>query len=532
MKTRLAEYIKSEPLAVGTGFLVGKNHILTNHHVLPTASIAGDFIARFKYEIDSQGSELDFVDYKLDPKFYVSNDNDLDYAIIKILPLDKEERRKVRVTFLEAGDNFGWLRLLKEEDEAVAIPPIPCLKRTNFLPAVFREVKKLFEQAMSKMPTSRVISPIIGENAWARSLRSDKAFQEALEPQVKDRLQVQGFMGQAVSIIQHPKGNRKEIVVYGNQVQAIYQNWIQYETDAEPGASGSPIFNSQWQLVGIHHSALIDAEEGQVVGYMGTRVCRIVEDLRKQAEKTSDVELNAKLHDFLDRYVDNPSRGRIFISAGRKRDFGLTNEAQFEADVLFKLGSKIVKQIQLESEQHDYGLEAVHIQQQSAETLSHGNKAIEWLQQYKKDYQPGHVALEILLDAAPQTEVFSDNEQLAQDVRENVRGAKVYYFRNRAERKLNAELVLKEYLRVAELVDKKANGQQSYFPSQGAQPDTAVRRIAFCADVSMPSLVLYAGYVTNEEDRNLFDDQYLDQLAVGIAHGVVIWANSLSPTVV
>ena len=26
-----------------------------------------------------------------------------------------------------------------------------------------------------------------------------------------------------------------------------------YETDTLPGSSGSPVFNDQWQLVGLHH---------------------------------------------------------------------------------------------------------------------------------------------------------------------------------------------------------------------------------------------------------------------------------------
>ncbi|WNZ44047.1 trypsin-like peptidase domain-containing protein [Leptolyngbya boryana CZ1] len=529
MRTRLSDYIKSKPLAVGTGFLVGRDYMMTNHHVLPDSSIASDFIARFKYEIDSQGDELDAIDYKLEPSFFITSNGELDYTIIKILPLEEEDRKQKGLAFREAGNNFGWLHMPKEENEAVAIPPIPCLKRTNFLPLALKQVKKLSQMSRSKIASSFALSPIIGENAWARSLRKDIAFQQSLQPEISDKLQIQGLMGQAISIIQHPKGNRKEIVVDNNRVQAIYQNWIQYETDAEPGSSGSPLFNSQWQLIGLHHSAFIDTENGEIIGYLGTRVCRIVQDLRRQLQDSK----NAELEKFLIQYVDNPKRGKIFISAGRKRELqGLEDKAQFEADVLFKLGSKVVEHIQLKSEKYSYGLEAIHIQQQAPETLNSAQAVISWLQKDKKQYQPGDVALEILLDAVSQPAAPLDHEQSTHSLNGDTRGAKVYYFRNRAERNLNAESLLKGFLRTARLVDKKVNGEQSNFPSQGAQPDTAVGRVSFCADVSIPSLVLYAGYLTNQQDCKLFDEAYLDQLAIGIANGLIDWANSLSPTII
>lgn len=528
MRARLENHIKSKPLAVGTGFLVGRDYILTNNHVLPNSSTASEFIVRFRYEIDSQGSELDSIDYELDPSFFFTSAGDLDYTVIKILPLKEEERKRQGLAFQEAGNNFGWLHMANEENEAVVIPPIPSLKRTKFLPLVIKEINNLWQRSRSMIGSTSALSPIIGESAWARSLRKDTAFNHGLQQEVSDKLQIQGLMGQSVSIIQHPKGNRKEIVVYDNRVQAIYQNWIQYETDAEPGSSGSPLFNSQWQLVGLHHSALIDSETSEVIGYLGTRACRIVQDLRRQLREKKVEELE----DFLDQYVDKPKRGKIFISAGRRRNLGdLGDRTGFETDVLFKLGSKVVNQIQAKSEERAYGLEAIHIQQNAPETSSSIESVISWLQKDKKKYQPGDVAIEILLDAVSQTEAAPDNEQSPQVSKPDRRGAKVYYFRNRAERKLNAELLLKEFLKPAQRVDKQVNGEQSNFPSQGAQPDTAIGRISFCADVSMPSLVLYAGYVTSDKDCNLFLDEYLDQLAEGIAGGLIEWANNLSPTI-
>jgi V8-like Glu-specific endopeptidase len=31
--------------------------------------------------------------------------------------------------------------------------------------------------------------------------------------------------------------------------------WVEYEVDTEPGSSGSPVFNNQWELVALHSRA-------------------------------------------------------------------------------------------------------------------------------------------------------------------------------------------------------------------------------------------------------------------------------------
>ncbi len=61
---------------------------------------------------------------------------------------------------------------------------------------------------------------------------------------------------QPVSIIQHPNGQRKAVALRNNTVKAILDNFIQYETDTEPGSSGSPVFNDKWELVALHHSGV------------------------------------------------------------------------------------------------------------------------------------------------------------------------------------------------------------------------------------------------------------------------------------
>jgi len=57
-----------------------------------------------------------------------------------------------------------------------------------------------------------------------------------------------------VNIVQHPGGGPKQIALYHNVVAYVDEKRIQYLTDTLPGSSGSPVFDSQWRLVALHHS--------------------------------------------------------------------------------------------------------------------------------------------------------------------------------------------------------------------------------------------------------------------------------------
>jgi hypothetical protein len=63
--------------------------------------------------------------------------------------------------------------------------------------------------------------------------------------------------GEPVSIIQHPRGRPKEIALRDNRVNRIDPIVIQYSCDTEPGSSGSPVFNTRWGLVAIHHASVL-----------------------------------------------------------------------------------------------------------------------------------------------------------------------------------------------------------------------------------------------------------------------------------
>jgi len=57
-----------------------------------------------------------------------------------------------------------------------------------------------------------------------------------------------------VNIIQHPGGQLKQIALYHNIVTNTDSRIVQYLTDTMKGSSGSPVFNSNWEVVALHHS--------------------------------------------------------------------------------------------------------------------------------------------------------------------------------------------------------------------------------------------------------------------------------------
>ena len=71
--------------------------------------------------------------------------------------------------------------------------------------------------------------------------------------------------GDPVNIIQHPRGGLKQIALRNNNIIEIPRgkpDFLYYTTDTEPGSSGSPCFNNQWELIALHHQAVPATDPG------------------------------------------------------------------------------------------------------------------------------------------------------------------------------------------------------------------------------------------------------------------------------
>ena len=62
--------------------------------------------------------------------------------------------------------------------------------------------------------------------------------------------------GEWLTIIQHPGGEQKQVCVRENRFLRKTDDVIWYNTDTVAGSSGSPVFNNDWYVVGLHHSGV------------------------------------------------------------------------------------------------------------------------------------------------------------------------------------------------------------------------------------------------------------------------------------
>ena len=60
--------------------------------------------------------------------------------------------------------------------------------------------------------------------------------------------------GEAMTLIQHPGGERRQLSVRENELVKILDQFLWYRSDTAPGSSGAPAFNDSFQVVALHHS--------------------------------------------------------------------------------------------------------------------------------------------------------------------------------------------------------------------------------------------------------------------------------------
>ncbi|HEX4833042.1 MAG TPA: serine protease [Trebonia sp.] len=84
-----------------------------------------------------------------------------------------------------------------------------------------------------------------------------------------------------VYIIQHPAGGVKKIGMIHHDVHHVGDTVIRYLTDTQPGSSGSPVFNEQWQLIALHHASIgyvndpMSCNEGYRIEYVAARLAAL-----------------------------------------------------------------------------------------------------------------------------------------------------------------------------------------------------------------------------------------------------------------
>ncbi len=64
------------------------------------------------------------------------------------------------------------------------------------------------------------------------------------------------LLSERMNVIQHPQAERKQVALRENRLQAVEGNFLHYLGDTHQGSSGSPVYNDNWFVVGLHHSSV------------------------------------------------------------------------------------------------------------------------------------------------------------------------------------------------------------------------------------------------------------------------------------
>ena len=171
---------------LGSAFLVGPGLIMTNHHVIESATQAAGALAQFDYQENAQHELLPIHQFKLNAaRFFLTNPA-LDFTIVAVEPASDKGK---------SITEYPWIQMIGQTGKAEA--------------------------------------------------------------------------GDPINIIQHPRGGLKQIAFRENRIIEIpreVRDFLYYTADTEPGSSGSPCFNDQWELIALHHSGVPSTNaEGKIL---------------------------------------------------------------------------------------------------------------------------------------------------------------------------------------------------------------------------------------------------------------------------
>jgi len=90
--------------------------------------------------------------------------------------------------------------------------------------------------------------------------------------------------GDFVTIVQHPEGQKKQVALRDNRIVDVFDDFLHYEADTQPGSSGSPVFNDQWELVALHHASVPAPEHPELGKFVneGIRISRLLGFISRQ----------------------------------------------------------------------------------------------------------------------------------------------------------------------------------------------------------------------------------------------------------
>ena len=121
------------------------------------------------------------------------------------------------------------------------------------------------------------------------------------------------LVGEQVNIIQHPNGKPMQLVLHDNTIIDVFDDFLHYRADTQPGSSGSPVLNNNWQVAALHHSGVPKRDQdGRILLVSGDYW-----DLQQSTVDQIDWVANegiriSSIVNFLDQIAMTPSQQRLY----------------------------------------------------------------------------------------------------------------------------------------------------------------------------------------------------------------------------
>jgi endonuclease G len=134
------------------------------------------------------------------------------------------------------------------------------------------------------------------------------------------------MLGELANIVQHPEGRPKQIVIRDNNLVARDETLqvLHYIADTEPGSSGSPVFNNEWEPIALHHWGGPHLETKGIDGRLlrsevneGIRISAIVKTLRR-GQSIADSRSRATVTEVLQLWDESQRTGPVPPRAARE----------------------------------------------------------------------------------------------------------------------------------------------------------------------------------------------------------------------